>query len=188
MPWIAGDFGLNLISDPSAIYQLIPPLCPPDSAIYKQFADEEASKNTFQVLGLSARNWNDRVSCIYYGEERADSIACRDGRFTVGFSNGTISVYYGTSFQEATRFNDGDGVMILELGSLATLLAASSRTSVKLWNVGTGSVLFKHGISPGNERLTLCFDDDGTRLLTATTKKEFVAWDIPNGNLVKHQP
>lgn len=187
LPRVAGEFGINLIKDPSAIHQLIPPLCPPNSAIYKQFAGEMASKNTFQVTGMSAKSWNDRVACIYYGDERAESIACRDGRFAVGFSNGNIVVYYGNSCQEVTRLKHGDGVLVMELGSLAALLAASSRKSVKLWNVATGSILFTHDISPGNEPLTLCIDDDGTRLMIATMKKEFIAWKIPNGSVVKHQ-
>lgn len=187
LPRIAGEFGINLISDPSAIHQLIPPLCPPNSTIYKQFAGEGASINTFQVTGLSAQNWNDRVSCLYYGDERAESIACRDGRFAVGFSNGNIFVYYSNSCQEATRLKHGDGVLVMELGSLAALLASSSRTSVRLWNVATGSVLFTHDLSPGNDPLTLCIDNDGMRLMTATTKKEFIAWDIPNGSIVQHK-
>ena len=185
---IAAKFGINLIKDPSAIHQLIPPLCPPNSAIYKQFAGEGASISTFQVTGLSAQDWNDRVSCLYYGDERAESIACRDGRFAVGFSNGNIFVYHSTSCQEVTRLKHGDGFLVMELGSLVALLATTSRTSVKVWNVATGSVLFTHDISPGNDLLTLCIDDDGTRLMTATTKKEFIAWDIPNGEIVKHQP
>ena len=187
LPRIAGEFGINLISDPSAIYQLIPPLCPPNSTIYKQFAGEGVL-NTFQVTGLSTQDWNDRVSCIYYGNERAESIACRDGRFAVGFSNGNIVVYNGITCQEATRLDNGAGVLVMELGSLAALLAASSRTSVKLWNIATGSVLFTHDISPGNSPLTLCLNDDGTRLLAATMKKDFMAWDIPSGSIVKHQP
>lgn len=126
LPRIAGEFGSNLINDPSAIYRLIPPLCPPNSTIYKQFASEGASLTTFQVTGLSAQDWDDRVSCIYYGDQRAESIACRDGRFAVGFSNGKIIVYYSESCQEATQLEHGDGVLIMELGSLAELLAAGS--------------------------------------------------------------
>ncbi|KAL8912191.1 MAG: hypothetical protein Q9171_002753 [Xanthocarpia ochracea] len=187
LPRIAGEFGINLISDPSAIYRLIPPLCPPNSTIYKQFAGEGALLNTFQVRGLSAQNWNDRVSCIYYGDQRAESIACRDGRFAVGFSDGNIIVYYGESGQEAIRLSHGDGVLVMELGSLAGLLAASSRTSLKVWNVGTGGLLFTQKILPGNDPLTLSIDDDGTRLLAATARKDFMVWDIPNGNIVKHQ-
>lgn len=187
LPRIAGEFGINLISDPSAIYRLIPPLCPPNSTIYRQFASEGVSMTTFKVTGLSAQNWDDRVSCIYYGDQRAESIACRDGRFAVGFSNGSIIVYYGESCQEATRLEHGDGVLVMELGSLAGLLAASSRTSLKIWNVATGSILFTHDILPGHDPLTLCIDDSGTKLLAATARKDFITWDIPNGNIVKHQ-
>ena len=136
---------------------------------------------------MSAQNWNDRVSCIYYGDERAESIACRDGRFAVGFSNGNIIVYYCTSCQEVIRLKHGDGVLVMELGSLAALLAAGSRRSVKLWNVATGSLLFAHDISPGNDPLTLCIDDEGTRLMTATMKKDFITWNIPNRKIVKNQ-
>ncbi|KAI4266874.1 MAG: hypothetical protein LQ337_008625 [Flavoplaca oasis] len=155
MPRIAGEFGSNLISDPSAIYRLIPPLCPPNSIIYKQFASEGASLTTFQVIGLSAEDWDDRVSCIYYGDQRAESIACRDGRFAIGFSNGSIIVYYNESCQEATRLEHGDGVLVMELGSLAGLLAASSRKSIKV-----------------------------TR---SNSEKNFMAWELPNGNIIKHQ-
>lgn len=187
LPRIAGEFGINLIKDPLAIHQLIPPLCPPNSTIYKQFTAEAGSIDTFQVTGLSAQNWDDRVSCIYYGDERAESIACRDERFAVGFSNGNIFVYYCTSCQEVIRLKHGDDVLVMEFGSLAALLAAGSRRSVKLWNAATGSVLFAHDISPGNDPLTLCIDDEGTSLTTATMEKDFITWNIPNRKIVKHQ-
>ena len=187
LPRIAGEFGANLISDPSSIHQLIPPLCPPNSTIHKQFAGERLAINTLRVTGLSAQNWDDRVACLFYGDERTQSITCRDGRFAVGFSNGNIIVYYDISCQEVTRLEHGDSVLLMELGNLAVLLAASSRRSIKLWNVATGSLLFKTDISPGNDPLTLCIDDDGTKLMTATAKKEFIVWDISTGSTVKRQ-
>lgn len=184
---IAGEFGTNLISDPSSIHQLIPPLCPPNSAIHKQFAGEKLAIATFQVIGLSAKDWDDRVACLYYGDERAESITYRDGRFAVGFSNGNIIVYYGTPCQEVNPLEHGDSLWLIELGNLAELLAASSRKSIKLWNVATGSLLFTHDISPGHDPLTLCIDDDGTKLRAATAKKEFIVWNISTGSVVKRQ-
>ena len=56
LPRVAGEFGSNLIRYPSAIHQLIPPLCPPNSTIYKQFAGEGGLTNFIQVMGLSTQN------------------------------------------------------------------------------------------------------------------------------------
>ena len=181
---IAGEFGPNLINDPSAIYSHVSPLCPSSSIISRQFA---ASLNTFQVTGLSAKNWDDRVACLYYPDDRAESVTCRDGRFAVGFSNGNIIIYYGRAYQEATRLYHGEGVLLMELGSLAALLVSASRKSIKLWNVATGSVLISHDIAPGFDPLTLCINDESTKLMVANTKKEFIQWDIPSGNIERQQ-
>ena len=187
LPRIAGEFGINLINDPSAIYYIVPQMCPPNSAIYKQFVVEKTAIDAFQVTGLSAQDWDDRVSCIYYGDQRASSIAYRDGRFAVGFLNGNIILYYGQSCQEATRLNHGDGVLVMEFGSLAKLLATSSTTSMKLWDVTTSSVLFTHDVLRGNDPLTFYIDDDETKLMTATAMKEFIVWNIPSGSTITHQ-
>ncbi|KAL8883971.1 MAG: hypothetical protein Q9215_007887 [Flavoplaca cf. flavocitrina] len=137
--------------------------------VYKQFASEGASLTTFQLIGLSAQDWDDRVSCIYYGDQRPESIACRDGRFAIGFSNGSIIVYYNESCQEATPLEHGDGVLVMELGSLAGFLAASSRKTIKVWNLNTGSLLFTHAIWPGDDPLALFIHDNGTSTEAAST-------------------
>lgn len=184
LPRIVGEFGANLISDPSAIHLLIPPLCPRNSIINQKFAE---SANTFQVAGPSFQEWQDRISCIGYRNERAKSIACRDGRFAVGLSDGNILVYYATTCQEAVRLEHGDPALVLEFGNLARLLASSSRKSIRLWDVTTSSLLFNHPLSPGSDPLTIAFNEDETIIFAATRSKEYIALETSSGAVVSRR-
>ena len=75
----------------------------------------------------------------------------------------------------------------MELGNLARLLALASRTSVKLWTVATGSLLFSHDIIPGSDLLTFCFDEEEMKLIAAIVSKDLVIWEIRSGALLQSQ-
>jgi hypothetical protein len=47
-------FGTRLLASPSSIFTIIPPLCPADSALRKQFG---STGRGISLLGLSARAW-----------------------------------------------------------------------------------------------------------------------------------
>ena len=74
-------FGKNLLSCPSSIYHLIPPFCPSESAIKRQFTSAVCG---ITVLGTSATTWDDCSSTIVYQLQQVSALACSDQYFAVG--------------------------------------------------------------------------------------------------------
>lgn len=96
-------------------------------------------------------------------------------------------MYYAMTCQEAVRLEHGDPALVLEFGNLARLLASSSRKSIRLWDVTTGTLLFNHPISPGSDPLTIAFNDDETNILVATRSKEFISLETSNGAVISRR-
>ncbi len=57
---VLGKFGNNLRSQPDSIYKLIPPFCPEDSIIYRQFGRKESQ--ALSVSGFSNSTWDDSLA------------------------------------------------------------------------------------------------------------------------------
>lgn len=79
-------FGKRLNQSPSSIHYLIPPFCPAESAIRKQFFNAYRGLN---VQGCIPKNWDDCVSTISYPSlsDPIDMISSGD-RTALAFSNG----------------------------------------------------------------------------------------------------
>jgi WD40 repeat protein len=180
LPRIVTEFGTNLSKHPAAIHDLIPPLCPRSSGIYRQFG---ASETGLQLHGLSNSDWNDRISCWRYGKT-ARCIACQDQWFAIGLSDGMIDVHWMSTCQEAVHMNHGEPVRILRFGNLAKVLASTGLRMVKMWDVSTGSQLWECRIE--SDPLAMDFDDDDKRLVVATRSKEMFTWLTTNGSLLLH--
>jgi hypothetical protein len=61
---VVGKFGANLARTPEAIHRLMPPFCPQDSVLYRQYGRREIK--SLSVGGFSNTSWDDshaRLSC-----------------------------------------------------------------------------------------------------------------------------
>jgi WD40 repeat protein len=178
LPRIVTVFGSNLSNHPEAIYHIIPPLCPRSSGIYRQFGALETS---LQLRGFSEPEWNDRISCWYYGQ-RARTIACQDRWFAIGLSDGMVHIYWTSTCQESVKMNHGESVRILRFGNLAGTLVSTGLRMVKFWDVSTGSLLWEYRIN--SDPLAVDFDDDDKKLVVATRSKKLFTWSTINGILI----
>lgn len=97
---IATNFGLALLQDPSSIYFVIPPFCPLDSAIYKQFARRQGSSG-LSVIGHKEKAWDDCVASVNFGEESiAATVSCGENLIAVGMESGYINFFNRKSCQK----------------------------------------------------------------------------------------
>jgi WD40 repeat protein len=160
-------FGRNLLKAPSAIFFLVPPICPPESAIFRAFGTRPGG---LKIEGLAGRVWDDRLACTSYLNDRPLTIACRDNRFAVGLQSGSIVLYDTTSCQELRRFRHGEGVRVLEFAASSSLLASSGRKTVKIWRTKNGDQLYQFSVA--SEPLALAFDcnEESEDVLFAATK------------------
>ncbi|KAF2105813.1 WD40-repeat-containing domain protein [Lophiotrema nucula] len=178
LPRIVTQFGVNLLSCPFAIYTLIPPFCPRNSAIFQRYAGVNAR---IKLRGLSDTSWSDRISCISYRDTMATAIACMDQRFAVGLADGSIHLYYTTTCEYLLTMHHGESIRLLQFGAVAKLLAAAGLKTVKLWDTSNGQQIFS--IDTKTQCLALAFDEIGSRLIAALRTKELCYWNTPSGTV-----
>ena len=181
LPRIATQFGVNLLSCPSSIHNLVPPLCPRESAIFQRYA---GALGTFALRGLSDTNWSDRISCMTNRDTMATALACMDQKFAIALSDGTIILYHTTTCKHLLELHHGESVRVLHFGTVAKYLASSGLKFVRLWDTYTGAQLFK--IDTKAQCLALAFNEQGTKLIGAMRSKELVYWNTTDGSQDTH--
>ena len=86
---LVGKFGRQLLFDPSAIYTLIPPLCPERSILYQQF--HRAGSAKLVTSGISDTSWNDNLAKIALpNSDQAWSITCAAHHLAILGSTGIV--------------------------------------------------------------------------------------------------
>jgi WD40 repeat protein len=169
-------FGRNLASSPSSIYQLIPPFCPSDTALKRQFA---TSSRSITVSGLSATTWDDCSSTITYQQDTPSALACSTSLFAVGLASGRIKVYYETTCQEICTLSHGEAIKSLQLANNGDFLASIGLKSICIWDVLTWRLLWELDI-PSN-CLSHSFVDNDQLLLGAFRNNQILLWDLATG-------
>ena len=173
---LVAKFGKNLLEQPSAIYWLIPPFCPSDSAIGSQFG---VSHRGIAVRGLTNDYWHDRLACISYNDLQATAVKFIDRGFLVGLSDKTIRIYNRATLQETKRLQNIESSKILAFDSTGQILACSGRKNVRVWNMSTSDILYT--FEAQHEPITLQFDKTGNRLMAITTGNVFCSWRLSDG-------
>ena len=181
---LVGRFGTSLLSSPSSIYTLIPPFCPTDSALYKQFG---STSRGMSVSGMSAASWDDRLSCIIYGQaEQPVAVACNDSAFAVGMSKGTIHIYNLMTCQRTCYVKHCESVKVLEFNSSGDRLASGGRNRIRIWDLLTDDQIWEFQTS--QLTLTLAFLDNDKTLLAALRDNQMVYFDLLAGNEIRVCP
>lgn len=136
---VVGKFGTILRQDPDSIYGLIPPFCPPNSAIYQQFG--KIKDKGLVVSGLSSDNWDDSLARISLGfGTYASSISAAGAQIAILVSSGSVLLHDSSTFEEAAAspIKHGERVYRMELNSSGTLLATYGYLTTKIWEISSG--------------------------------------------------
>ena len=169
-------FGRNLSSTPSSIFQLIPPFCPSDTALRRQFAN---STRSITVSGLSAETWDDCSSTITYQQDTPSALACSASLFAVGLVSGQITIYHETTCQDLRTLSHGEAVKLLQFGDKGDFLASAGFKSICIWNVASWETLWKLDIE--SPCMSISFVDNDRLLLGAFKNNELLVWDLATG-------
>jgi WD40 repeat protein len=94
---IVTKFGTALAQNASSIYFLIPPLCPSNSAIYRQFGKRP---DGLAVLGFKSITWDDCIAFMSLGEGKPVAASCGENLIAVGMGSGDVSLYNHQSCQK----------------------------------------------------------------------------------------
>ena len=173
---LVAQFGKIMVTSPSAIQFLIPPVCPAESIIHEVFG---AYPRGLRLVGLSETQWDDRLCCLISPEAQTLSIACRDNRYALGLSNGSIYVYDETSFQIQLKLPHGEPVRVLSFGTINTYVASAGRKTIRLWNISTAAQLWVVDMS--DQSLALDFNEDDSVLMAATRANSLRFWAVETG-------
>ena len=136
---LAAKFRLQLLACPSAIYCLVPPLCPSDSIIARTFAKE--SRKVLDVSGLPRGNWDDCLIRIDFHKGQTVAVRHGVGYFAVGLSTGQISLYNASTFQQVAKMKHPERIRILEFGPSDELLVSISSNRLMIWDPKDGSIV-----------------------------------------------
>jgi WD40 repeat protein len=172
---LVSKFGRELQSHPKSIHDLIPPLCPTSSAIYRRFA----SHRGLHLVGSLEATWNDCSSMITYGiGETITTVICSDRLIALGTMQKQISIYDQFTYQLKRRIDHQEPVMLMSFGATEKYLAAAGTKFIRVWALDTGNLVNKIPIR--FRCMALAFVNDDQMLLAALRNNEFIYWDIPN--------
>ncbi|KAH6651315.1 NACHT and WD domain protein [Chaetomium tenue] len=172
-------FGEALLQRPSVIYFQVPPLCPVNSAINRQFGNAAGS---LQVLGKRKDTWDDRISFIAFGDKRPTAISCGGGLIAVAMWFGEMVLYDDRSGQKQGAFRYGksvDKIHVVDGG-----VASCSWDSVKLQDFN-GGVIWEHE-SPMNSQW-LYLESWRESIFAVSTSGHLLQWDRLSGDLLGDQ-
>ncbi|KAF1851892.1 NACHT and WD domain protein [Cucurbitaria berberidis CBS 394.84] len=176
---IASNFGRALNSNPTSVYFLIPPLCPTQSAVYRQFGQ---SPDGLALLGYQVSDWDDCIAHVQFEEKTAAAVSCGSGVIAIGTEAGKVDIYNHRSFQKGLSIEHGFPVDLIWFDPLGSFVATCSRKLVALWDLD-GNLRWKARIKSRCIILT-----SSTTALTGVTQQgRSFQWDIVTGQLIKER-
>ncbi|MDI1492486.1 MAG: hypothetical protein OHK93_003700 [Ramalina farinacea] len=173
-------FGKNLAGSPSAIFDLIPPFCPPASAPWKQFG---SSARGIKVFGLRAQTWDDCLSTIVNPHEQFSSLACSKSLFVIGTFRGKITFYNQTTCQEIGSLEQEEPVRGLLFGNTGSVLVSSGFKCICVWNAETRERLCM--LQAPQQAMSLAITDNDKLLLGALKDHRLKSWDLTSCSLTE---
>ena len=170
---VSAKFRSQLLACPSSIHCLIPPLCPPDSNIFKSFSTR-TKPSPLVVKNLPNGSWGDCLVRIDYTTRGLAMVVSQgDEAFAVGFSLGRVLLYSSVSLQQVGEFSHPERVQLLEFSPGCEYLVSGSKKHLVVWNVRTGASMFSFGLQ--SEPLSVTFLSD-SELLTASPTGGLTKW------------
>ncbi|KAI0967043.1 NACHT and WD domain protein [Xylaria arbuscula] len=136
------QFGAILVLQPQAIYFLVPPLCPNETAIYRQFG---RSPGGLRISGFTKKDWDDCAAMISFEDDAASAIACDNRYIAVGFHSGKIELYSHGVYQKRQIIRQKNSVDRLFLDPAGTFIASSSFEYITAWDLD-GHLLWQNRI------------------------------------------
>lgn len=138
---IVGKFGPNLLSEPGTMYEIIPALCPVNSAMHQQFHYPNARK--MKILGSNQSTWSERLARLLLPEEAsAWSISCAGKHIAVLSSTGAVHIWDALNFAQISTITHGEPVSAITLdgsgSELATFWAEKHQVVVSSRGQGIG--------------------------------------------------
>ena len=174
---IVAKFSISLLKYPRAIYGLVSPFSPENSALHQQPYCKNA--RDLWVAGDLDSAWTDRLARISLPEGfEAYKLACA-GQFVVVLgANGRIAVWNFQTFMEIDVIEHGEPVTSIVLNVQGDKLATYGLQTTKLWAIPSGGILYSISNNVEARAITLSFTNNDTRILAGFDDRAVRFFDI----------
>ncbi|KAI0109257.1 hypothetical protein GGR51DRAFT_570088 [Nemania sp. FL0031] len=180
---LVNKFGKRLNESPSSIHHLIPPFCPSESALRKQFVSEYRGLN---VRGCISNNWDDCLSTIkYHRFSKPTDVMSSGKRTALALSNGTVVIYDNTTLLETNTLVHEEPVWSISFSENSALFASGGAKTVRVWSLNSSEQLISFRVSA--VCMSIAFIEDDEMLLIVAKNNSIIYWDIAN-NIVRGEP
>ena len=193
---VVGRFSKHLLLDPSAIYKLVPALCPEKSILHRQFYRPESAE--LLISGISNSDWSDNLAKIILpGGDQAWEIACAGHQIAILGSAGTISVWDSDNFTEVCTLGHHEPVTAICFNSKGNKFVTYGLRSTKLWSIPSGQLLASTSNPAHSKAMAIVFAENDAKILTGSDDKmirylhsgDFKSgWHVLNDALLREIP
>ena len=177
---IATRFGSALLQSPSSIYFTIPPFCPVNSAIHRQFA-KRPGPSGLSVVGYTDCAWDDCVASVAFGEDSiAAAVSCGENLIAVGMESGEINFFDRKSCQKEGMFRQKHPIDLIHFTDRA-IAVCTTRSIVLMDRVG--NTIWQTRLRFRCILLT----SSGNVVVAVSQHGHILKWDVSNGALIDDQ-
>lgn len=164
---VVGRFHRQLLSDSAAIYKLIPPFCPDNSALHRQFYQPESSD--LLISGISNIAWNDNLARISLPDgDQGWKITCAGHHFAVLSSTGAIILWKSINFEEVCTLQHQEPVTAMCFNSKGDKFVTWGLKTTNLWSVPSGQILASTSNPNSVKAMSISFADNDTKILAGS--------------------
>jgi WD40 repeat protein/pimeloyl-ACP methyl ester carboxylesterase len=167
---LVGKFSRQLLSNPSAIYDLVAPFCPSSSILHQQFY--KADRAEIKVSGITQQDWSDNLVRVSLPQmEQGIKICCSAQYVTVLVSSGTIYLWHSSHFGQILALQHQEAATAMSFSQGGNKLITFGLLTSKLWSIPSGELLATIINPAGSRALTIAFGDEDCKVLVACTNK-----------------
>ncbi|KAL3421193.1 NACHT and WD domain-containing protein [Phlyctema vagabunda] len=176
---LVGKFGGQLLHTPDSIYKMIPPFCPANSMLHKQFVGR--NNRYLRVTGFLP-DWDDSLARLSFTRDFEATALVAEGDWIAivsssSINKSTVFLYSSTTYQEVRQINYGEKIRRISLNSLGTLLVTCGLLTTKIWDLRTGNCVTSAPNPVGRPRpQTLMFRQNDEALLIGTDDRR--VWSL----------
>lgn len=190
---IAAKFSRHLRYDPTAIYKIIPPLCPRNSIIARQFGKSDLP--ALSISGISNAIWNDCLARVSLPNgDKAWKINCAGRHIAVLSSTGSIVLWDSVNFEETCTMRHAEFVSEMCFNSKCDRLVSYGFKTTKIWAIPSGHVVADIPNPTDSRTLAITFAESDTSVLIGSGDKVLrrfhvsaaeEGWHIPDPTLLQ---
>lgn len=192
---LVAKFGSNLLQSPTAIYDIIPPLCPRESAIFK--ISQKDAQSSLQVRG-QPEAWDDCVSRILFHNEDLEvwRVTCSAKYVAILTRTDTIRLWDCVTFEEVRDICHQETIESFCFSSDGRYMASYGEQTTRIWDADSSEAKFSTPSTPtksvSDTVHDFCFAENDKKLLISVKNHRVfaVSWTehesawVPHGSFI----